>query len=110
MLEMYGWKCMITKLFSMVDDMVGGRVGINKTVIGIGVQLVKVFEHSERLLAAVPGDVIDGLNTATGISGQTRVIGQCGRMASLGTHTDDHKLLGIPFIVECLCMGQPKNI
>ena len=34
---MDGRKCMITKLVSVVDDIVGGRVEINKTVIGIGV-------------------------------------------------------------------------
>ena len=93
-----------TELVSMVDDIVSGRVVINKSVISIKVQVMKVIEHRERLLATVPNDVIDRFNTTTGVFGEISKSCQLAGGAALSSNPSNNKIPGMAFIVECLIL------
>ena len=88
-----------TELVSMVHDIVSGRVVINESIISIEVQLMKVIEHCERLLATLPNDVIDRFNTTTGVFGQIHKTCQCAGEAALRTDPGNDKIPGMPFVV-----------
>ena len=91
-----------TELVSMVDDIVSGRVVINKSIISIKVQVMKVIQHRMHLLATVPHDVIDRFNTTTGVFGEIRKQCQLAGGAALSSNPGYNEIPGIAFIVECL--------
>ena len=90
----------------MVDDIVSGRVVIDKSVISIEVQAMKVIEHRDRLLATIPNDFIDRFNTTTRVFGEIGKSCQWGGGAALSSNPGYNEIPGIAFIVECLIYNQ----